>query len=398
MAYTYPPYPLWPQTLPPSEVMFHPTAASRSGGRTIVGTEQVVQAGAGYWTATVKFDVYRKPGMVGGANKEVAYRAMLGYLQGRANPILIGPSTLRTSPALVAGQPLFPRYVPHSDGSTFSDGSQYRMSLTPAKMSGNAPTGATVLNLSMSAGHQPQPGQYFSVVDRLYLINTAALVSGNVNFGDLGPWSGTAAMATAVAGAPDLSSLAYDLTDSDAASIQYRASAVYTVPNDSTAHTVVVYIRKNAAAPTPGINLFLTGGTPVTTAARLNMATGATSNCTAVDSGTGWWIVTATVTNNSSGNMSLQVFFYPATAANNVISDSNAATGTNRFALATLAGAWIWTVNFWPPVREQLGDQSPVEFDSPVCRMRLSVDTTGQLNMQQQKYGAPSIELVEATM
>lgn len=175
-------YPRWPATVPPKDIMFHPALASRSGGRSIVGTEQVVQSGAGYWTAKFTVDVFRSSAAASvrrGADKEIAFRAMLAYCEGRANPFLIGPSTLRTSPALVAHDP-GPIVVPHSDGTTFSDGSKYRTQLTSAKVVSNVASGLNVIAVNMLGGHSPEPGQYFSVIDRLYLIKVASPQGSNI--------------------------------------------------------------------------------------------------------------------------------------------------------------------------------------------------------------------------
>jgi len=55
-----------------------------------------------------------------------------------------------------------------------------------------------------------------------------------------------------------------------------------------------------------------------------------------------------------------------------------------------------WTVDFRPPLREAATAGARVITDRPVCTMRLASDETGQLELQLRRYGAVTLDLVEA--
>jgi len=92
-----------------------------------------------------------------------------------------------------------------------------------------------------------------------------------------------------------------------------------------------IYVRKTTGgtSATFGVNLQLTGGTLVTAQPRLNTDTGALINGTGTVQNAGaYWRLTTTVTNNTTGNTTLALAVYPATAAYNSGTDSAAATGS----------------------------------------------------------------------
>lgn len=171
----------WPKTLPKTSVMFHPAMASRSGGRSIAGTEQVTVSSSGFWRAKISFLVMRK--VVGGAvrkqDSQLAWRAMLANLQGRSNAFLIGPCDHGNTPAYIAGDTEVDP-LPHDDGTFFSDGTGYVQPATPAHVAGNYAAGSTSMIVNMLGGHTPEPGQYFSVGERMFLIKSAALYGGSL--------------------------------------------------------------------------------------------------------------------------------------------------------------------------------------------------------------------------
>lgn len=162
-------------------VMFHPQLTSRSGGATISGIEQIVASSAGRWAASLAFEVghgmARMPRSARDADSVLVWRALLAQLEGRTNNLIIGPYDSLNTPGAIAGT-RYAASVPHSDDAAFEDESQYAQPGSPAVVAAAYVVGATAITVRMLAGHMPEAGQYFSVVDRLYLIKTVAAGAG----------------------------------------------------------------------------------------------------------------------------------------------------------------------------------------------------------------------------
>jgi hypothetical protein len=137
----------------------------------------------------------------------------------------------------------------------------------------------------------------------------------------------------AVAAAPDGSMTAWTLTDSDAASYK-SVSRNYTIPNDGASYSLSIRVKKTAGgtAPTFGVNLDLTGGTGISRKLRLNTDTGVDAGDFSVSTDKidpSFWYCTITVTNNTSGNVTLAFGIFPATSAyGGGLTDTVAATGS----------------------------------------------------------------------
>ena len=136
------------------------------------------------------------------------------------------------------------------------------------------------------------------------------------------PWvlSGTAGAqnATGVTGAANT---AWTLTDASAAAFDGTYTAgVMTIANDSNAHAVSCFVLKDANSTAfPALRVFTSGGTGSTLDLVLNTSSGAFTAQQIAGTGGGnvenyglWWKVTAYVNNNSTGNVSLNVVFFPA--------------------------------------------------------------------------------------
>jgi len=137
---------------------------------------------------------------------------------------------------------------------------------------------------------------------------------------------------------PDGEVNASTLTDNSAAAFQGMGKTV-TVANDNATYTASIYVRKTTGgtSATFGFNFQLTGGTVVGISPRLNTDTGALlSGSGTVQNAGAYWRLSATITNNTTGNTSLGLSVYAATAAYNSGIDSVAATGS-----AILYGAQI---------------------------------------------------------
>lgn len=59
-------------------------------------------------------------------------------------------------------------------------------------------------------------------------------------------------------------------------------------------------------------------------------------------------------------------------------------------------GGTLWTIRIGPWLRAAYGAGTPLEFDRPVCRMRLASDEAGALSLSLNRFGTPTIEFVEA--
>lgn len=172
---------LWPRSLIPVSVSFHPQIPSRSGGLSVTGDEQIVVSNAGRWSAKLSFNIghgHHATRPLGRKQDSVlAWRAMLARAEGRSFSFLIGPYDTNNAPAAVAGEQVGPFDIPHDDDTLFSDGVGYDQFATPAHIYSAASLGATSIVVVMEAGHEPEAGQYFGIGNRLYLIKRAVETS-----------------------------------------------------------------------------------------------------------------------------------------------------------------------------------------------------------------------------
>jgi hypothetical protein len=132
--------------------------------------------------------------------------------------------------------------------------------------------------------------------------------------------------------APDGTNTATTATDDTDTTYKYLARSI-TVPNDNQTYYLSIFVKKTPAGVAPGfaINTSLTGGTPtVNINQRLNTGTGVATSATATSEGN-YWKLTWSITNNSSGNTSLNVTLYPAARLPDTTTDTVAATGSATF-------------------------------------------------------------------
>jgi hypothetical protein len=168
--------------------------------------------------------------------------------------------------------------------------------------------------------------------------------------------------------APDGTVTADTLSDADAVNPGFAGQNM-TVLNDSLTHIVSFYIKAGTAAVV-GLFSQLSGGAAVGASIAFNPNTGAFSanNSAAAPAlvgvqslGSGWWRVTFLVTNNNSGNTTLQIGIYPAYAA--ALAGSGLGFTTNLVASQTgTTIAWgasakdSFTATY-PPINKDLGDE-----------------------------------------
>jgi len=151
-------------------------------------------------------------------------------------------------------------------------------------------------------------------------------------------WTGTAqVVGTGMIGPDGETKNASQLQDNSATAVQGLAMA-QAIPANTQNYTASVYFRKtNGAANTVGLNLALSGGTPLTLSARLNTDTGVCSAGFVDDAGS-FWRLSVTLANNST-NTTITLTVYPATGTNTGSgpgADAVATTGT-----AILAGSQV---------------------------------------------------------
>ncbi|MDR6432035.1 hypothetical protein [Brucella pseudogrignonensis] len=164
---------LWPRSvLKPKRDPFNIAPRTLAGPASISGVSQVSASDAGIWKATFA-DIIMKRGTA----SILAFRAISTMLEGRLHPILV--------PRCCAYQPFDPDWkdllnrVPHSDTSPFSDGGLYRSRAIDIRLTSNIPLRGTTANIAIVAAGQLQPGQDFSVGERMYRIRTVQMTGEN---------------------------------------------------------------------------------------------------------------------------------------------------------------------------------------------------------------------------
>lgn len=162
---------LWPiHTLRAQNVAFDIASRSLAAPASVSGVTQVVSTDAGIWKATLGGIVVRSREAV------IAFRALANLLEGRLNPILV--------PTCRAYQPIPTGFtsttaaalldeVPHSDDAEFDDDTGYAGSTANIVLAGNVAARAVSANITVEYGGQLEPGQFFSLGERLYRVRTA---------------------------------------------------------------------------------------------------------------------------------------------------------------------------------------------------------------------------------
>lgn len=159
------------------KVLWELSGMTLSGGQTASGVMPVARIdGGGLWKSTLTaVGVYT-------ADRRRAFRAFSAIADGGAQPIILPCIETYDAPwPIVNGAPqrALPA-SPHSDGSTFSDGTSYDNSMIAAKVTVQAALRATSLIVQMIAGDNFHGGEHFAIDHptnrwRLYRVRTAVL-------------------------------------------------------------------------------------------------------------------------------------------------------------------------------------------------------------------------------
>jgi hypothetical protein len=151
--------------LPPgNDAAFNIAPRSTRAPSAIAKNTQVVSSDAGIWTCVLS-DVD-----VRGRDKVLTFRAIGVMLEGMLNPILI--------PRCRGYQPFDPddaelyEPVPHDDDATFDDGTSYVGLVIDVVAASGANAGATSLTITVNYAGTIQPGQDFSIGERMYRIKS----------------------------------------------------------------------------------------------------------------------------------------------------------------------------------------------------------------------------------
>ena len=159
---------LWPvHALRPQNVSFDPAPRSLAGPASVSGATQVVSSDAGIWKATFGNVIIRNRQHV------LAFRALGVLLEGRLNPVLV-PRCGDYQPKPATG---WSEGVPHSDGTPFSDGALYQGTAIDVVAATGAPARAVSLDVTIGNAGLIEPGQDFSIGERMYRVKRADYTS-----------------------------------------------------------------------------------------------------------------------------------------------------------------------------------------------------------------------------
>lgn len=157
----------WPAILAPRSASWMLENASRSGGASITGAEQVTISAASRWRASMTIPLVREEWIV-------SYRAMMAALDGRAGEVEV-PVFDVFVPRDANGRRLSP--IPAAPLANLDGGlllhdtsALGQTNYTHATLAANAALRATRITLTAAPSWTvPRPGQYFGIGARLYI-------------------------------------------------------------------------------------------------------------------------------------------------------------------------------------------------------------------------------------
>ncbi len=160
---------VWPcAILVPRNIAVDPAYRSVAGPSSVSGFGQVVASDAGLWKATYDgIPVHDQKGL----SLVKLWRAISTLAEGRLNPLLICVHDIERHP-IPAGVSYdgLGGQVPHSDDAFFDDDTGYVSSWIVVSTAAGAALRATTLSLTKTASGDLEPGNRFSIGERLYQI------------------------------------------------------------------------------------------------------------------------------------------------------------------------------------------------------------------------------------
>lgn len=165
---------VWPEKLlSPLECRAYLMPFTRSGGRTLGGVKPSTRTDLGYW----RVDIIGVP--VDGPEKRRTWDAIGAILSGTSGRIAVPAWAMDSAPyASGREEPLIS--VSHSDGSTFSDGSQYQQNAISVVSVGVTAIGATVMSMRLIKGAPDLAGVRFSYNHALYRTGQVVSVEDDI--------------------------------------------------------------------------------------------------------------------------------------------------------------------------------------------------------------------------
>ncbi|MGD9869316.1 MAG: hypothetical protein AB7U38_15110 [Hyphomicrobiales bacterium] len=153
---------VWPIGILTPQTIGRPYMTRSTAGTTAIsGEEQVVVSPAARWMIRYLNITANRRGKI------IAHDALEVILEGRANPILV-PLCEGSRRPFATGFP-FPS-VPHSDNTPFSDSTEYETPAIAVVANVAAAQGATTMGMTVVDGGDLEPGQHFTIGERLYRI------------------------------------------------------------------------------------------------------------------------------------------------------------------------------------------------------------------------------------
>ncbi len=165
---------VWPEKLlSPLECRAYLVPFTRSGGRTLGGVKPSTRTDLGHW----RIDIIGVP--MHGQDKRRTWDAISAYLGGSSGRIAVPAWAMDSAPyASGKEEPLIE--VPHSDGSTFSDGSEYQQNAISVVSVGVTAIGATVMSMRLINGAADLAGVRFSYNHALYQTGQVVSVEDDI--------------------------------------------------------------------------------------------------------------------------------------------------------------------------------------------------------------------------
>lgn len=167
--------PLWPiEVLPPRNLALDIAPRSLAAPSSVSGVTQVVSSDAGIWKIT--YDAVP----VVDEQRVKAWRAIANLLEGRLGSILV-PITRFYQPVPEGAEPLYDQ-LPHSDDSFFDDDTGYVGRVIDVVTVGTMALRAVSGTVAVNYAGQIEPGQHFSVGERLYRVRSFDADTGTITF------------------------------------------------------------------------------------------------------------------------------------------------------------------------------------------------------------------------
>lgn len=154
----------WPTcTLSPKAISADQMPFTRSGGRSLSGLERVTRTDRGWWSVSYS-DI-----IIEGRAQRQCWNAIRSALGGRSGLVAVPVWSYDTAP-WVNGIRTGSTYVPHSDNTSFSDGSLYRQGSIAIRAASSVIIGATRMAFTVINGDTDLAGTRFSYQHAMYEI------------------------------------------------------------------------------------------------------------------------------------------------------------------------------------------------------------------------------------